>query len=69
MAFENTESHAIKAESAYAVARQYHVQGKYEQAEKFYKARPALLASRSVRRALLTPQVNPGSRYRCDRST
>ena len=41
MAFENTESHAIKAESAYAVARQYHVQGKYEQAEKFYKARPA----------------------------
>ena len=27
-------------------------------------ARPALFASRSVRRALLTPQVNPGSLYR-----
>ena len=26
-------------------------------------------ASRSVRRALLTPQVKPGSRYRCSRST
>ena len=32
-------------------------------------ARPALFASRSVRRALLTPQVNPRSRYRCSRST
>ena len=32
-------------------------------------ARPALFASRSVRRALLTPQVNPGSLYRCRRST
>ena len=28
-------------------------------------ARPAPFASRSVRRARLTPQVNPGSRYRC----
>ena len=26
-------------------------------------------ASRSLRRALLTPQVNTGSRYRCRRST
>ena len=26
-------------------------------------------ASRSVRRALLTPQANPGSRYRCGKST
>ena len=31
-------------------------------------ARPAPFASRSVRRALLTPQVNPGSRYRCGKS-
>ena len=30
---------------------------------------PALFASRSVRRALLTSQVNPGSLYRCSRST
>ena len=28
-----------------------------------------ILASCSVRRALLTPQVNPGSRYRCGTST
>ena len=28
-------------------------------------ARPAPFASRSARRALLTPQVNPGSLYRC----
>ena len=33
------------------------------------QARPALFASRPVRRALLTPQANPGSRYRCRRST
>ena len=32
-------------------------------------ARPALFASRAVRRALLTPQANPGSRYRCSGST
>ena len=32
-------------------------------------ARPAFFASRSVRRALLTPQVNPESRYRCCKST
>ena len=32
-------------------------------------ARPAPFASRSVRRALLTPQVNPGSLYRCGRSS
>ena len=32
-------------------------------------ARPAPFASRSVRRALLTPQVHPGSHYRCGRST
>ena len=32
-------------------------------------ARPAAnFASRSLRRALLMPQVNPGSRYRCGRS-
>ena len=30
---------------------------------------PAAFASRSVRRALLTSQVNPGSLYRCRRST
>ena len=30
---------------------------------------PALFASRPVRRALLTSQANPGSRYRCSRST
>ena len=30
---------------------------------------PAPFASRSVRRALLTSQVNPGSPYRCRRST
>ena len=36
----------------------------------YTKARPARnpLASRSVRRTLLTPQVNPGSLYRCGRS-
>ena len=33
------------------------------------EARPAPFASRSVRRALLTSQVNPGSRYRYSRST
>ena len=33
------------------------------------KRRPAPFASRSVRRALLTPQANPGSLYRCGRST
>ena len=33
------------------------------------EARPAPFASRSVWRALLTPQVYPGSRYRCGRST
>ena len=34
------------------------------------RARPAAhsFASRSVRRALLTPRVNPGSRYRCGKS-
>ena len=32
-------------------------------------ARPAPFASRSVRRALSTSQVNPGSRYRRRRST
>ena len=32
-------------------------------------ARPAPFASCSVRRALLTPQVNPGFLYRCGRST
>ena len=31
-------------------------------------ARPALFAPRSLRRALLTPQANPGSLYRCGRS-
>ena len=31
-------------------------------------ARPALFASRSLQRALLTPQVHPGSLYRCGRS-
>ena len=35
----------------------------------FAEARPAPFASRSVRRALLTPQANPGSLYRCGRST
>ena len=34
-----------------------------------HSARPAPFASRSVRRALLTPQVNSGSRYRCRGST
>ena len=29
----------------------------------------AKVASRSLRRALLTPQVNPGSRYRCGERT
>ena len=33
------------------------------------QARPALFASRSVRHALLTSKANPGSRYRCSRST
>ena len=33
------------------------------------KARPALFASRSARRALLIPQVNAGSLYHCSRST
>ena len=32
-------------------------------------ARPAPFASRPLHRALLTPQANPGSRYRCGRST
>ena len=32
-------------------------------------ARPAFFASRSVRRALLPPQVNPESRYRYCKST
>ena len=32
-------------------------------------ARPAAFAPRSVRRALLVPQVNPGSLYRRGRST
>ena len=32
-------------------------------------ARPAPFASRSARRALLMPQVNPGSLYRCGKST
>ena len=32
-------------------------------------ARRAPFAPWSVRRALLTPQVNPGSRYRCGKST
>ena len=30
-------------------------------------ARPAPFASRSLRRALLTPQANPGSFYRCSK--
>ena len=34
-----------------------------------FSARPALFASRSVWRALLTSQVNPGSLYRCSKST
>ena len=33
------------------------------------KARPAPFASRSLRRALLMPQVNPGSLYRCGKRT
>ena len=32
------------------------------------QAGPALFASRSLRRALLTPQANAGSCYRCSRS-
>ena len=31
-------------------------------------ARAAPFASRSMRRALLTPQLDPGSRYRCGKS-
>ena len=34
----------------------------------FAVARQVAFASRSVRRALLTPQVMPGSRYRCAES-
>ena len=35
----------------------------------YFAARPAPFASRSVRRALLTPQVNFGSLYCCGGST
>ena len=43
---------------------------KLEEAEEKRKAeaRPAAFASRSLRRALFTPQANPGSLYRCGRS-
>ena len=40
-----------------------------EAQEQHAAARPAPFASRSVRRALLMPQANPGSLFRCGKRT